>query len=97
MCLKPIFKNPLFGILISLDLSRQFNEPISSRRSSAKKHIIYCFKHIIWNIRIKNLRSGIDDSHILALAYRMIEKDSVHRLANIVVPTKREREIADST
>ena len=74
----------------------RFYQPFGRIRTTVEYYIFDTFQDVGRNIGIQYGRSRIDNSHIHSLTDGMIQKDCMHRLADIVVPTERERQVTDS-
>ena len=74
----------------------RFYQPFGRIRTTVEYYIFDTFQDVGRNIGIQYGRSRIDNPHIHSLTDGMIQKDCMHRLADIVVSTERERQVADS-
>lgn len=62
-----------------------------------KYHVLNDLQMVIGDISVCDLRSRIDDAEIHAGIDGMVEENSMHGLADVVVATERETKVANAT
>ena len=63
---------------------------------AVEEHVFHAFEQLFWDFFIDFYHTGIDDAHIHARLYGVVEKSGVHRFPDDVVAAVGERDIADA-
>ena len=79
-----------------LDRPRELHQPVGGIRTPVEQHVLHPFQQVGLDLVVNAQLPGIDDGHVHARLYRMVQERGVHGLAHGVVAPERERYVTQA-
>ena len=87
----------LFPVALSLlDRPGELHQPVGGIRPPVEQYVFHPFQQVGLDLVVNAQLPGIDDGHIHARLYRVVQERGVHGLAHRVVAPERERYVAQA-